>query len=62
MAYHDAGQFYWIDARKYVVEGKLFSSDSVPVVIPNKFVQDIDTLEDWERAENMFKLLSSEEK
>ncbi len=59
-AYHDAGQFYWADVRKYAAEGKLFSEDAVPVVIPRKLVQDIDTPEDWGRAENMFKALLSE--
>jgi N-acylneuraminate cytidylyltransferase len=52
--YHDAGQFYWGDADKYLRDGRLFSSDSVPVIIPRQFVQDIDTLEDWEMAERMF--------
>jgi pseudaminic acid cytidylyltransferase len=61
-AYHDTGQFYWADARKYAVERKLFSSDAVPIVLPRKFVQDIDTPEDWERAEIMFKALSKEDK
>jgi N-acylneuraminate cytidylyltransferase len=52
--YHDAGQFYWGDVDKYLRDGQLFSSDSVPVIIPRQFVQDIDTLEDWEMAERMF--------
>ncbi|MFZ2657246.1 MAG: pseudaminic acid cytidylyltransferase [Victivallales bacterium] len=59
-AFHDAGQFYWIDARKYAIEKKLFSSDAVPVVLPRKLVQDIDTPEDWERAESMFKVLEKQ--
>jgi len=61
-SYHDAGQFYWADARKYAVEKKLFSSDAVPIVLPRKFVQDIDTLEDWERAESMFKSLETQDR
>ncbi|HBC87165.1 MAG TPA: pseudaminic acid cytidylyltransferase [Lentisphaeria bacterium] len=61
-AYHDAGQFYWADARKYAAERKLFSSDAVPVVLPRKLVQDIDTPEDWERAEAMYKVLFGQEK
>lgn len=54
-AYHDAGQFYWgrFDAW---LEGKvLFSPDAVPVILPRYQVQDIDTPEDWLRAELMFK-------
>lgn len=52
-AYHDAGQFYWFSVSRYVVEKKLFSSDSLPVVIPRYLVQDIDTPEDWATAERM---------
>lgn len=56
-AYHDAGQFYWFDARKYLVEKRLFTSDSVPVILPRHCVQDIDTPEDWEMAEKLYRLL-----
>ncbi|MEG9302574.1 pseudaminic acid cytidylyltransferase [Psychrobacter celer] len=56
-AYQDAGQFYWrnlnIDSTK-----NMFGSDSAGVVIPRHFVQDIDTLEDWERAEYMYQLIN----
>ena len=52
--FHDAGQFYWVDVTKYLPEKCLFSKDSVPIPIPRYLVQDIDTPEDWERAEKMF--------
>jgi pseudaminic acid cytidylyltransferase len=58
-AYHDAGQFYWVDTVKYLAEGRLFSSDAVPVPIPRHLVQDIDTPEDWERAEIMHRCLAA---
>ncbi len=61
-AYHDAGQFYWADAQKYLIEKKIFSKDAVPVVLPRYLVQDIDTDEDWQRAEAMYKVLSLSEK
>ncbi|MFC1462604.1 pseudaminic acid cytidylyltransferase [Verrucomicrobiota bacterium] len=60
-AYYDAGQFYWLDVAKYTGEGKLFSIDSVPVVIPGKFVHDIDTEEDWETAEGIHAAIRNEE-
>lgn len=56
-AYHDAGQFYWADVKKYLIEKKFFSQDAVPVVLPRHLVQDIDTDEDWQRAEAMYKAL-----
>ncbi|MDK2954760.1 MAG: hypothetical protein PWQ57_256 [Desulfovibrionales bacterium] len=58
-AYHDAGQFYWLDVEKYRQEGKLFSEDAVPVALPRWLVQDIDTEEDFVRAELMYKSFSS---
>ena len=56
-AYHDAGQFYWGNTKRFVTEKKLFSSDSVPVILPRYLVQDIDTPEDWETAEKMYSVL-----
>lgn len=55
--WHDAGQFYWVDVAKYLVEKRLFSLDSCPVELPSLRVQDIDTEEDWKRAEVMFRLI-----
>jgi pseudaminic acid cytidylyltransferase len=56
-AYHDAGQFYWGNTNRFLMEKKLYSSDSVPVILPRHIVQDIDTLEDWEKAEKMYSVL-----
>jgi pseudaminic acid cytidylyltransferase len=57
-AYHDAGQFYWADARKFLRQPRLLSPDSVPVILPRCLVQDIDTLEDWKMAEMLFEALT----
>lgn len=57
-AWHDAGQFYWGQAKAWLEHKPLFSQDAAPVVLPRHRVQDIDTLEDWERAEWMFKVLA----
>ncbi|MDD2338553.1 MAG: pseudaminic acid cytidylyltransferase [Geobacteraceae bacterium] len=54
-AYHDAGQFYWGCASAWLSEKKIFSSAASPVLLPRYRVQDIDTMEDWQRAELMFK-------
>jgi N-acylneuraminate cytidylyltransferase len=56
-AWHDAGQFYWGEANAWLAGKPLFSQDSAPVPLPRHRVQDIDTPEDWTRAELMFKLL-----
>ena len=55
--FHDAGQFYWGTADAYLNDEVIYSSRSVPVVLPRYLVQDIDTLEDWRRAELMFEAL-----
>jgi N-acylneuraminate cytidylyltransferase len=53
-AWHDAGQFYWGRRDAFLGDKGFFSGNSYPVVLPRHRVQDIDTLEDWERAEMMF--------
>lgn len=57
-AWHDAGQFYWGQAQAWLVHKPLFSLDAAPVLLPRHRVQDIDTSEDWDRAEWMFKSLT----
>lgn len=56
-AYHDAGQFYWGRAQAWLTGQAVFSSQSVPVLLPRSRVQDIDTPEDWVRAELLYRLL-----
>ncbi|WP_303290743.1 pseudaminic acid cytidylyltransferase [Marinobacter sp. SS5-14b] len=53
-AWHDAGQFYWGTAQAWREEKMVFAEYSVPVKLPRHRVQDIDTPEDWIRAEWMF--------
>lgn len=55
--YHDAGQFYWGRASAWCSASVLFGPTSAAVILPPHRVQDIDTPEDWVRAEWMFKAL-----
>ena len=55
--YHDAGQFYWVDVPRFLVERKIYAHDARPVVLPRYLVQDIDTQEDWLMAEAMYEAL-----
>lgn len=59
-AYHDAGQFYWGRARAWRAQLPIFGRASTAVLLPRHRVQDIDTLEDWARAEWLFKALRAE--
>jgi N-acylneuraminate cytidylyltransferase len=54
-AYHDAGQFYWGKAEKYLQGQTAYVSASLPLILPRYLVQDIDTSEDWEQAELIYK-------
>lgn len=59
-AFHDAGQFYWGCADAWRAGKPIFSHDAAPVLLPRHRVQDIDTPEDWERAEWLFKAMQSQ--
>lgn len=59
-AYHDAGQFYWGRADAWLQRRMIFSPAAAPVMLPRHRVQDIDTPEDWTRAEWMFKALQAQ--
>ncbi|MGE6462037.1 pseudaminic acid cytidylyltransferase [Pseudoalteromonas tetraodonis] len=56
-AYHDAGQFYWGTADAFSNGKPFFSPQSKAILLPRKRVQDIDTPEDWELAEALYKAL-----
>ena len=58
--YHDAGQFYWGTTQSWLENRTLFSNNTMSYVLPRYRVQDIDTMEDWKRAELMFKILQDE--
>jgi pseudaminic acid cytidylyltransferase len=58
--YHDAGQFYWLDALRFMEHKRIFCEDALPVILPNHMVQDIDTIGDWKRAELLFEILRKE--
>ena len=59
-AWHDAGQFCWGRAGAWLAGKPVFSKDACPVALPRHRVQDIDTPEDWRRAELLFQLLARE--
>ena len=55
-AYQDAGQFYWTNLNTKS-DDIIFGKDSIPIILPRELVQDIDTLEDWKRAEIMYRVI-----
>lgn len=59
-ACHDAGQFYWGRTQAFLQDLPLFSHHSIAIPVPRHRAQDIDTLEDWRRAELLVRLMESE--
>lgn len=51
--YHDAGQFYWGTRDAWMTDEPMFGARSRIHHLPRWRVQDIDTEEDWDRAEMM---------
>lgn len=61
-AYHDAGQLYWGHSSTWLnKEKRIFGAQSQMIVMPDHLVQDIDTIDDWKRAEMLYKLLNKED-
>jgi N-acylneuraminate cytidylyltransferase/pseudaminic acid cytidylyltransferase len=53
--YHDAAQFYW---KKLSCSEKFSFDGNIPIIIPRYLVQDIDTMEDFIKAELIYKALN----
>jgi pseudaminic acid cytidylyltransferase len=58
-AFQDAGQFYWGRSEAWLRGEVVYSPASLPVVLPRHLVQDIDTPEDWKRAEYLYAALKA---
>lgn len=62
-AFHDAGQLYWAHEKLWrTPETPIFSPTSRLFELPEYLVCDIDTIEDWERAEVMYDVLQKQGK
>ena len=56
--FHDAALFYFVPVENYLTEGKVYSDKGIcPVKIPHYKVVDIDTPDDWVRAEMVYESL-----
>lgn len=54
--YHDAGQFYFTTVKAFEDCGSLWGPDTLPIVLPETEVQDLDTPTDWILAEMKYEL------
>lgn len=57
--YHDAGQFYMYNIRKYLKLNGKISGDIMPIIVNEMEVQDIDNEEDWKLAELKYNIMNS---
>ena len=58
--FHDAGQFYWGRSDAWL-EGRPILNNSCILEVLESHSQDIDTEDDWRKAEIKFRLLQLEE-
>ena len=49
--YYDCGQFYCMKSRSLLDKMKLFAEYTIPIILSRSEVQDVDTEEDWYKAE-----------
>lgn len=59
--WHDAGQFYWAKAGTWRSGRGVFEVGAYGVSLPRHRVQDIDTPEDWVRAEYLKRAIDAQE-
>ena len=55
--YHDCGQFYFCRTDALLKYNTMIPPDTIPMVLPEEEVQDIDNLSDWKLAEVKYRLI-----
>ena len=60
VAVHDLGQFYWVRVSDFMADPVVFTGTSRGVPIERHRAHDIDTPEDWQRAELIYRALVDE--
>lgn len=57
-AYHDAGQFYWVNIKSFTEKMAIFTDNAGAIKLTETEVQDIDNETDWTLAELKYKLIT----
>ena len=60
--YHDAGQFYCYNVKKYLDDNGIIRDEICPIIVNETEVQDIDSIEDWKLAEIKYQLMIEKDK
>jgi pseudaminic acid cytidylyltransferase len=56
-AYHDAGQYYFLNVKSFLTQKKVFAKKTLPIITSELEIQDIDNEEDWKLAEFKYRAL-----
>jgi N-acylneuraminate cytidylyltransferase len=56
-SYHDAGLFYWVKSKMILKENRIWNDNTSAIIINEFMAHDIDTPEDWQRAEIAYAVL-----
>ncbi|MGX3099026.1 pseudaminic acid cytidylyltransferase [Helicobacter sp. 23-1046] len=54
--FHDSGQFYFGKAQAFIEQQPIFAPHSLALIIESQYAIDIDTQQDWERAEWQYRI------
>lgn len=54
--YHDCGQFYFCRVKPFIKSHDLVMENTIPMMMDEREVQDIDSVSDWEMAEMKYKI------
>lgn len=57
--YHDCGQYYFVRIDSFMQSKSLIMENTVPVIMDEMEVQDIDNYDDWELAELKYKIMKT---
>ena len=57
---HDCGQFYWCRTAAFLENPDILFNHTVPFIVPETEVQDIDNPSDWELAEIKYRYMTSQ--
>lgn len=59
---HDCGQFYWSKTKEFLLNPSILSNHTVPFIVSDTEVQDIDNPSDWELAELKYNYMMGKSK
>jgi pseudaminic acid cytidylyltransferase len=59
--YHDCGQFYFLNTNSFMIQKSIMMENTVPMIISELEVQDIDNEDDWKLAELKYCQMISKE-